>query len=686
MQHEEYLSCIRKLLIESPVRVPGLPLGNTSNNGNAANNEDDIDGHNVVPPDLASMNPSLRPINALGRISLSPTARSRFRCAWCDVRLSVFPVASCASSSQASHPQPWKECTKCRSSVYCSSLCLDQDKKIGSHRKLCARIRRHQEDVSAWAVSHSEVLSMDIFDRAIGMVFYFASFAGLGSTGKGYMRLRKDLVDSLVMEGTSKMINVAAAADGDGESKLIASSFCDSIPPPHWNSFALEVALEQSLDILHLDPVVNCCFDFSRSSANSIRTGIAHSLLVLERYQDLYDYVKYWNVLPHKLRQMHRRPVEGRDSETRPEIGIQTALDVALGPKAFMQTTKQAVFENQRELVLRLPSRSSSQNSGIIPTFPGPSVTEVICILYVTLAKLLVLDNIEIVQMVVQHCLSIEAQIITVTIGSYLDLSSDWIVQHPDVIRNQCRELLAFANSSIPGILETLIEKSRLAPVDYHQQTFNDTPTPIELLRTAWFHHSSPWTFLVDFVSRIDTYHTLIPRNHMVQEALDHVYSFYAELHISDPEYRECRQHWERVKDTEAVRTLLTDQIDDGGHLFGSSFYPTQMFLRLANQSNLNRAEYFELLFGRPDVSYSAMRDVDLYLAHEHLFQVRYLPETISFCKVNDVAIPDEPDDEKTVLVLLGMLADRGLTTPANMTLLFGDDNRLGAWFLKFYG
>ena len=680
MQQDEYLLCLNNLLLESPLLISPLDdeeNDSESNNEGDEDQRDDKDDENDLSSFSTLSNPKFRNIDALGRITL-PTARSRFRrCAWCDIRFVASPSGGASSSlGQSSHPLHWKECTKCHSAIYCSPLCLDQDKKIGNHRSLCAQICRHKKRVSNLGLEYSESNNgvMDVFDWSNGMVFYFADpHRGLGTVGEQYIVERKALVDSLVKEGASKMVDVASGA---AAASAVSNAFTDTIPPPHWNYMALELSLEHSLDILYLDPVASCRSSSSSSNANCIRTGIAHSLLVLERFQELYDYVKYWNVLPRKLRQMHRRPAEERDIEqTLIPSRVHGMLHAALGAETFMKTKKQSFFEDQRELVLRLPSRPPPMESDIIRTFPGPSMTEVVCVLYVALAKLLVLEKVKNVRMVVQNCIPIQAETITATIGSYLDLAPDWVALNTQTVLKQCRELLAFADNSIPGTLKTLIQSPDEIESSHYLNATDASPTSIELLRAAWFNHDLHWTFLVNFVEHGGACGTNIPRNDAIQQALDHFYSSYIELHTSDPEYLECRRHWNRVKNTEAVRSLLTNEVEKGRHLCGSGFYPTQMYLRLVTQ--VWTRDNFELLFGNPNVPYSVLRDVDMYLATEHLFQVKYTPEVLSFCKTNDIVIPD---DACTCLVTLSA---KDLATPENTTLLFGDDDRLGAWFLQ---
>ena len=307
-------------------------------------------------------------------------------------------------------------------------------------------------------------------------------------------------------------------------------------------------------------------------------------------------------------------------------------------------------------------------------------MAEVVCVLYVALAKLLVHEEMAKVRMVVQHCVPIESGMITMNIGSYIGLSSEWMATNPRTILRQCRELLAFANSSIPGILETLIQRS-LLPMDAGEKSNYlqaASSTSLELLKTAWFCHKSPWAFLVDYVEneRICD----VPRNSLVQQVLDCVYESYVESHTS--EYQQCRQHWERVKDTEAVRRFLTDEMENGIFLCGSGFYATQMYIRLARQ-HLLTPENLQLLFGTPEVSQSVVY-VDLFFAYEHLVQVRYLPEVLSFCKMNDIIIPDDDEENNVVVVtnLLDTLREKKLATEENTTLLLGD-NGIGGWWLE---
>jgi len=608
---EEYQQFLGKLLNEFPEHE------RPSSRNRSSEIEDD------ETPDFSH----LREINSS---VLTPSSqlhsKSGSRCAWCDEIIPSF--------------RPAKECSKCHCAIYCSALCLDQDKNFGGHRQMCQLIRRKQIEVSHLNREFSQANGiMDVFDWNNGMVFNFGNqHGGLGETGQSYLWHRSALVQALIKEGSNRMVNF------DAETGTLSNL----LPRPHWNRLALQLALEHSLDLVHLDPV---------SSLHCTRVWIAHSLLVLDRYQDLYDYVKYWNVLPHELRRIDR---DRRNFDQVFDAELWDVIDSALGPTRFMHVKRQSMFEDQSNLALRLPVRKPSTG------FPGPALAEVVCILYLALAKLLVLAEIAKVQMVVREYVTVASEVIAISIGSYLDLPSQWLDMHPSQMKRQCRELLSFAESSIPGVLEEMVDRSCM-----------NCDSELELLKTTWYSHKKAWKFLVEYVKKKDESECHIPRNVVHQQMLDRVYFSYAQIYLSDPDYQQCCEHWERVKNTKRVQDFLKQELN-APHLCGSSFYGNQLLHRMRHGGFAESPEHCELVFGTRhfDSIYSATF-VDVLLAFNHYEHVKYKPEVKAMLGLRFIGeLEDYHSDPRWVITMLLRFID----TDELGSALFGDSELVGPW------
>ena len=381
----------------------------------------------------------------------------------------------------------------CGSVVYCSHAHEQDD--WDQHRKLCSKVRRHRKHVTQLSLEYGENNGiMDIFDRSNGMVFVLADpVRGLGSVGKNYLDQRTKLVHAYMDQAVAPMWKTAMTKpkkqhhDDDGA----------YAPSPHWNRLAMELALEQCLDLLHLDPV---------ETDGSTRALVAHGLLVLERYQELYDYVKFWNTIPWELRVINRREATLNE--------FHDTLDFVLGANTFLNVmSPQPIWEDQSQLALRVSSRPGDSEN--VPTFPGPSQSDIVTVLYLALGKLLVYQAVEGFR-IMSSCMPIESDLILAHIAAFVGIQADWLTVDPPRARRQCHELLSFANTSIPKILQDFV---RLGAVPAH-----DRLSSLELLSTAWMSHAFAWNFLLDFIQSDVADTCTVPRNEVLQRVYDQVY------------------------------------------------------------------------------------------------------------------------------------------------------------------
>jgi len=624
-----------KNYLESLLQVPLTPLAESRFAESLWHHDDDSDDNSTN--DDRNDSSLLRKIDGCGDVEISSTSTTPFQCVWCNI------FCRPTSTTSYNYPPPRvHRCTACHAAVYCSLACEQQDRQHGRHMHRCLRLRRCQDSLNELGMEFSQESNgvMDVFDRSNRMVFFFCDeHRGLGSTGERYLSARVEMVHALIEESVAR---------------IGRASCCG---PRHWNLLALELAMEHCLDMLHLDPVVN---------DGSVTVMIAHCLFVLERYQDLYDFVKYWNILPRKLREIDRRD----SSMAFPNLDH--AFSTALGPEAFLNTKKQDMFEDQSLLALRLPSRCNPEEDRYIQTFPGCSLSEVVNNLYLALAKLCVYEKIKSIRMVTQSCFSIESGLISSNIGSFVGISEDWVTVNPLIMLNQARELLAFADTSIPGILRAVIEARVSLPL-----TFDKVPM-IDLLRITWESHAFPWIFLVSFVQNQEPY-PVIPRNNMLQQALDRLYEEFITAEIDELEYSRARHHWEAVKHSEPVRRLLLEEMQHGQQLYNHPFSITRIFSVLRNESR-HAVDNLDLLLGGDAIGIIAIGLVgDKLLAREHLEQVRDRPHILKFIDEHGIDIPRDRLGDNDVEEIIQRLREKGLDTPSNLKLLFGDDGWVAA-------
>jgi MYND finger len=526
----------------------------------------------------------------------------------------------------------------CESVVYCSHAHQNDD--WSDHRKLCTEVRRCRKVVTDLSHEYSETNGiMDIFDRSNAMVFALADpVRGLGSVGKNYLSERNNLVHAY-MELAMAPMTAPPTSNITTEPK---HSNGNDAPRPHCNRLAVELALEHCLDLLHLDPV---------ETDSSTRTLVAHCLLVLEQYQELYDYVKYWNIVPWKLRAIKRRePVFTQFDD---------ALDFALGASTFLNfKSPQDMWEDQSQLALRSPHLGR----GTIRTWPGSSHSEVVAVLYLALGKLLVHQAIKGIRLMT-FCMPIESDLILAHIAGFVGIKAKWLATNPQRARRQCHELLSFANASIPRIIQDLV---RLGP-----DSTSCHLSSLELLRTAWRSHEFPWRFLMDFIEKEAANTCAVPRHELLQHVSDRVYNTYFELKTMHGIIGQIRDHWERAKNSPAGRRLLLEEMENGRQLYELEFCAPRI-VSLLRKEGLATAGNVELLLG--DVSsISIAAEVEMFLACQHFEQVKYLPKIVAFVQAHQLwNLPPEDVDAQSVRDMLIKLARKRLATEGNLKLLFG--------------
>lgn len=574
----------------------------------------------------------LRPVSNTGEVKVPHTSSSWYQCAWCDN-----PIVLRAPTQ----PVPVVHfCQMCSSAVYCSATCQTEDWKRGRHRFCCRQIRRCRKAVTELSIELSEENGvMDVFDRSNEMIHRLGAVGtGLGSVGQNYLRERMGLALALMEQAVAPM---AASRP----------------PSPHWDRLALEFVMEHCIDLLHLDPV---------HTASFVRVLVVHCLLVLERHQELYDFVKYWNLLPHKLRVIHADLIDPDEDPTQ----LEKALDFSLGPNTFWSLKEpQSMFEDQSELALRPPCQRVD-GSAIIETFSGPTKAEVVNVLYLALAKIQSYQTMLGLRLVAR-CLPIKADDITSHMGSFLGLTGA-----PDhtTLEQQCCQLLLFANESIPGILLALIESDSLPRQSQDLQFQNDDNPPIlELLKTAWVSSKFAWSFLLQFVRKEHDLRSQIqvPRHSFLQQVLDHAYQKYLAVKSNRNERGRIETHWDRVKDTPLVRQLLLEEMENGSCVYDYDFSISRVYATLMKEEKETIQNEILLLGERDRLD---LVDDEVFLAKEHLLQVKHLPTVALFLKTHNIYVSDEgrADCVKLEELVWGMFR-RGLATESNLNLILGN-------------
>lgn len=583
----------------------------------------------------------LRRISNTGEVKVPHTSSSWYQCAWCDNPIVVRAPAQ---------PVPVVHfCQMCSGVVYCSATCQKEDWKIGRHRFCCRQVRSRKA-VTELSIELSEENGvMDVFDRSNEMIFRLGALGtGLGSVGQNYLRERMSLVLALMKQAVAPMAAENFFECIEWSTRHAERCICIDLPPtPHWDRLALEVVLEHCIDLLNLDPV---------HTASFTRVLVVHCLLILHRPLELYQFVKMWNLLPHKLRVIH---ADFRDPDEEP-TQLEEALGFALGPNTFWSLKEpQFMFEDQSELALRPPCQRVD-GCAMIETFPGPTKAEVVNVLYLASIGL----------RLVARCLPIKADDITSHMGSFLGLTGA-----PDhtALAQQCCQLLVFANESIPGILLELIESESLPRPSQKLQFQNDDNPPIlELLKTAWVSSKFAWSFLLQFVRKEHNLRSQVrvPKHNFLQHELDQEYRKYLAVKSNRTERRRIESHWEMVKDTPPVRQLLLEEMENGSCVYDYDFSISRVYATIMKEEKETTANEILLLGERDRLD---LVDDEAFLAREHLLQVKHLPSVALFLKTHNIFVSDEgrPACVKLEELVWGMFR-KGLATESNLNLLFG--------------
>ncbi|CAB9520043.1 expressed unknown protein [Seminavis robusta] len=635
----------------------------------------------------------LRSISKTGNVIIPPESACFAHCAYCDkYRQERFQIT----------------CRRCQGTVYCSFDCQTNDWKNGVHRKFCSKISRLKSRVAELSNQYSETNGiMDVFDRTNAMVFYFGDpVRGLGTVGQDFMWERMKLVHAYMQQATESMIpsNEPMALFWSGrrtshgsrrlpwnhrlppepsQSHENTNNNTDNTnnntlihPPPRWNRLALELVLEHCLDLLHLDPV---------EADSCTRTLVAHCLLILERYQQLYDFVKYWNIIPRRLRSIKRNYPAFSEFD---EILNHTALE----PSTFLRIqSPQNFLEDQSNLVLRAPATRPNDDNMITLSFPGPSQSEVVSVMYLALAKLHVCQAVRGIRLVATSAIpSIQSDLILAHIGSFLGVDADWLVpDSEDILQRHCHELLSFANESIPRFLQDLVA-CPLRPYKDDDSTttssiFDDTSNIVRLpsinlviLKAAWMDHEFSWKFLLDYVESSPHNHHQVPRHEFLQQVFDRVSH---EAYSRDRTADVGRDHWEQVKDTPPVRQLL-NEMDGGNQLLEFEFSVTRIVSLLEKEGH-NTPENLQLLLG-DNVDCQSAFDANRQLACRYLQYVRFFPDVVAFTTAHEIWIPEDSVDTDNFQEVVRQLKEKTLDSEANLKLLFGEGGRVSDLLLIY--